>query len=301
MHLTAPNICISDKMKIRTATKEDKEAIFSLVRASWHDNFAESICYFHDSLTFENSVFSINKYFDKWDKILVAEDKGKIIGASIVSNLLGRVFLFEIFVSPEYQQKGVGTALIQESIKGYNEIWTFINENNIASQKLFTKFDFKKIETDYVYQLKSKPLMMYSQKEILIRSGTLADKEAVFQLIRNNWDKTKANSSHYSYNQEGSENFIKNSKYWWDECKLKFVAEKNNKIIGFITAFHNHINNFLFDKKFENELLPLITTAIQGFDNIIVLINAENYSYQKLFESLGFKKIVTGSVWKLEK
>ena len=72
---------------------------------------------------------------------------GGALAGTVQCELCDGVLYLALVVLPEYQKKGIGTAIVKSVIDGktgldFNEIQVSIDEKNIASLRLFEKCDF---------------------------------------------------------------------------------------------------------------------------------------------------------------
>lgn len=100
---------------------------------------------------------SDNVYFFK-----VYDDESLV--ATIHCEVIERALYMDVMVVPEYQRKGIATSVLDDIqsgnlISGFDRIEVAIDENNVASIRLFEKmgFDFVSKEDEllnYVYEVK---------------------------------------------------------------------------------------------------------------------------------------------------
>lgn len=101
-------------------------------------------------------TISRNVYFFK------AYDDGHLVATTHLE-VVDRVLYMDVMVVPEYQRKGIATIVLGDIqsgnlISGFNRIEVSIDENNIASVRLFEKmgFDFVSKEDEllnYTYEV----------------------------------------------------------------------------------------------------------------------------------------------------
>ena len=139
----------------RMMSERDKDisyltTIFKLPEISRYISIAEQN-YWHYVTSSDNVYFF--KVYD--DESLVA---------TIHCEVIERVLYMDVMVVPEYQRKGIATIVLGDIqsgnlIAGFNRIEVAIDENNVASIRLFEKmgFDFVSKEDEllnYVYEVK---------------------------------------------------------------------------------------------------------------------------------------------------
>lgn len=115
------------------------------------------------SAKYENLNFSFpDEYISKMEKYMEApgsyqlfaknKDTNEIAGyiAAGESNRPGFLFIYEVFIDPKFQGKGIGTELVNKIIeyakkKNLNGIITETEFENIPAQNLYKKVGFAKI------------------------------------------------------------------------------------------------------------------------------------------------------------
>lgn len=102
---------------IRTASKQDLDAVQNLLKNTWHDTY--------DSIHGKQKV---NEMTAQWHDIevlnekreqplsefIVADTGSKIVGMAFAAQLGKIVFLHQLYVSPSEQRSGVGKEMLQE-------------------------------------------------------------------------------------------------------------------------------------------------------------------------------------------
>ncbi|HET8526235.1 MAG TPA: GNAT family N-acetyltransferase [Actinomycetota bacterium] len=81
----------------------------------------------------------------------VAEDGGRIVGASLVTLFESRPFLAYVVVHPDAQRRGIGASLIAASgnallSSGHTELDLYVTEANEAAVALYRKLGFEQVE-----------------------------------------------------------------------------------------------------------------------------------------------------------
>lgn len=107
--------------------------------------------------SFKDRAFSIDNWEyefceNPFSVILLIYDVGKLIGLLDYWITFDSATIFRIEVSVEYQNKGIGTRLMNLMIKDLNEqetkvsyITLEVRESNIKAIKLYKKFDFNEL------------------------------------------------------------------------------------------------------------------------------------------------------------
>ena len=140
-------------MEIRPATEADREAIREVARAAWHDAYDEL-----ESKTIEETVEewyaddALERAIDKpGTAVLVAERDGEVVGFThgVVSEEEGDVL--RMYVHPDHQQRGVGTALherLREDLEDFNmrRMRAIDLESNEASQEFYEGLGFERTD-----------------------------------------------------------------------------------------------------------------------------------------------------------
>ena len=85
-----------------------------------------------------------NKMSHHAGSIIVAEEKGPIIGCVFIIYDPWASFIYHLAVDPKYRKRGIGTKLLREAEKrlvkrGTNPITIFIHETNERSYNFFKK------------------------------------------------------------------------------------------------------------------------------------------------------------------
>ncbi|KPL60987.1 GNAT family N-acetyltransferase [Rossellomorea vietnamensis] len=111
------------KCKIRNMNKEDINQVQTVAKTSWNSTY-EGIIPLEIQERFLNTAYNDEMMIKRLNgsSLYVAEIGGKIVGFANFSPVRenGEVELGAIYLLPEYQGKGIGTALLQEGIKNVN-------------------------------------------------------------------------------------------------------------------------------------------------------------------------------------
>ena len=121
-------------------------------------NYFYQVCdYIENHITKENlskngGTLNYNNLTYNSDILLVASDNGIPIGYNSIVKYNKGLYIYQIAVKKEYQNKGIGTLMLKKAIEIAEEQNTFVTAHvmnyNIASQKMFLNLGFKKIDED---------------------------------------------------------------------------------------------------------------------------------------------------------
>ncbi len=127
------------KILIRSASKKDVPSIFSLIKElAEFEKLSDQI---------KTSEVDLNKTLfgkDKFVEILIAEYDGQIVGQALFfknfSTFLGKpgIYLEDLYVKPEFREKGIGKALLNKIIflakeRNYGRVeWSVLDWNKQA-------------------------------------------------------------------------------------------------------------------------------------------------------------------------
>ena len=115
---------------------EDTKPVQKIAQTSWNATYVGII-----PLEVQNNFLKLN-YSDESMKqrielsiVYVAEVEGKVVGFANYSKVRdgGKVELAAIYLYPEFQGKGIGTALLQQAVKdleGIKEIYINVEKEN---------------------------------------------------------------------------------------------------------------------------------------------------------------------------
>jgi len=84
------------------------------------------------------------------DILLIAFDNDIPVGYNSIVRYGGGLYIYQIAVKKEYQHKNIGTLMLRKAIEIADEQGTFVTAHvmnyNTASQKMFLKLGFKKVD-----------------------------------------------------------------------------------------------------------------------------------------------------------
>lgn len=135
---------------IRSMTQADIHSVQQIARVSWNNTY-EGIIPLNIQNQFLNSAYSelaMEKRL-KETVMLVAEYKGNTVGFLNLShvNKMGQAELIAIYIHPEYQGKGIGTALLQKGIDLFHpnikEIMVNVEKENTIGLTFYKAKGFK--------------------------------------------------------------------------------------------------------------------------------------------------------------
>ncbi len=137
-------------MKIRNMAIEDYAAVYAL----WNT------CTGMGLNNVDDSEEGICRFLERNPKTcFVAEEQNTVIGAIMTGNDGRRGYIYHTAVSPEYQKKGIGSALVEAAMaaleqQGITKVALVVFDRNIAGNSFWEKQGFTK-RTDIVYRNKA--------------------------------------------------------------------------------------------------------------------------------------------------
>ncbi|WP_053365647.1 GNAT family N-acetyltransferase [Bacillus sp. FJAT-27245] len=139
-------------MVIRKMSPEDTKQVQHVAKTSWNATY-EGIIPYEVQERFLNSAYNdeIMKRRMERSLMLVAEADGGIAGFANFSPVRdgGKVELYAIYLLPEVQGKGIGTALLNEGIAksdGVKEIYLSVNRDNSIGKAFYEAKGFKMLQ-----------------------------------------------------------------------------------------------------------------------------------------------------------
>lgn len=134
---------------IREMVKEDTEQVQDVAKKSWNTTY-EGIIPNKIQENFLNAAYSNEMMEKRLSKsfLFIAEAENKIVGFANYSqvNSEGQVELGAIYIYPNYQGKGIGTALLQEGIKNIEnikEVYVDVEKENTIGKNFYKAKGFK--------------------------------------------------------------------------------------------------------------------------------------------------------------
>ncbi|MBQ6492323.1 MAG: GNAT family N-acetyltransferase [Erysipelotrichaceae bacterium] len=137
-------------MKIRKMTIDDYENVYAL----W------ASCKGMGLNNIDDTREGIEKFLNRNpDTFFVAEEDDKIVGVIMAGNDGRRGFIYHTSVHPEYRRRGIGTALVDETMKalkelGINKVAMVVFERNTDGNAFWEKQGFSE-RKDLVYRNKA--------------------------------------------------------------------------------------------------------------------------------------------------
>ncbi|WP_041964325.1 GNAT family N-acetyltransferase [Mesobacillus selenatarsenatis] len=121
---------------IRKIHYEDTKQVQNIAKTTWNATY-EGIIPLEVQSNFLKSNYSDESMIQRIERsiVYVAEFEGEVVGFANYSTVRdgGKVELAAIYLYPEFQGKGIGTALIQQAVKelkGIKEIYINVEKDN---------------------------------------------------------------------------------------------------------------------------------------------------------------------------
>ncbi|WP_199860687.1 GNAT family N-acetyltransferase [Oceanobacillus damuensis] len=137
---------------IRKMTKEDTKKVQDVAQKSWNTTY-EGIIPSEIQENFLNAAYSDEMMEKRLNSslLLVAEVENSLVGFANYSPVKNEceVELGAIYIYPEHQGKGIGTALLQEGIKileGVREIYINVEKENKIGKTFYEAKGFKIVQ-----------------------------------------------------------------------------------------------------------------------------------------------------------
>ena len=134
---------------IREMQMKDIPQVQQIAKTSWNSTY-QGIIPLEIQESFLKAAYNDEMMQSRLDNsfIWVSETNGKIIGFANFSPIKedGKTELVAIYLNPEYQSKGIGTALLNEGIKkieGVNEIFINVEKDNAIGTTFYKAKGFK--------------------------------------------------------------------------------------------------------------------------------------------------------------
>lgn len=140
-------------LKIRKMSQKDIKKVQDIARESWHATY-EGIIPLHIQDNFLNAAYSTEMMERRLHESLVyvAEADQQVVGFANYSpiNQQGEVELAAIYIYPDFQDSGIGTALFQKGINdidGVKAIFVDVEKENKIGTTFYIAKGFEVIET----------------------------------------------------------------------------------------------------------------------------------------------------------
>lgn len=137
---------------IRKMQYEDTKLVQSIAKTTWNATY-EGIIPLDVQNNFLKSNYSDESMIVRIERsiVYVAEVEGKVVGFANYSTVRvgGKVELAAIYLYPEFQGKGIGTALIQQAVKelkGLKEIYINVEKDNKNGMNFYKAKGFEVIK-----------------------------------------------------------------------------------------------------------------------------------------------------------
>lgn len=137
---------------VRKMVEKDISGVQQVAKASWNDTY-KGIIPLNIQERFLKSAYSTDTMIRRLKNsfIFVAELERNIIGFANFSpvNKHGTTELGAIYLYPEYQRKGIGTALLEHGInhlEGVKEILIHVEKNNQSGFHFYQAKGFNKVD-----------------------------------------------------------------------------------------------------------------------------------------------------------
>ncbi|KAB2488218.1 GNAT family N-acetyltransferase [Priestia endophytica] len=136
-------------LSIRRMKDEDISQVQHVAKTGWHDTYKEIIP-LNIQEVFLNFAYSHKMLQERIRQsvMLVAEYNGEIVGFANYSPIKkeNQSELSAIYIQPEFQRRGIGTALLTEGIKtlrGIREIFVNVEKENKVGTSFYKRKGFK--------------------------------------------------------------------------------------------------------------------------------------------------------------
>ncbi|RHW43268.1 GNAT family N-acetyltransferase [Neobacillus notoginsengisoli] len=140
------------KFIIRKMKPEDTKQVQQVAKTSWNATY-EGIIPQNIQERFLKSAYNDEMMERRLEHslMLVAEEDGKIVGFANFSKVRegGKVELAAIYLYPEFQGKGIGTALLNEGIarlEGIEELYINVERDNVIGKTFYEAKGFETVE-----------------------------------------------------------------------------------------------------------------------------------------------------------
>ena len=134
---------------IRKMQKEDTKQVQNIAKTTWNATY-EGIIPIEIQNNFLKSAYNDEMMKQRLERsfLYVAEVEGKVVGFANYSPVRdgGKVELAAIYLYPEFQGKGIGTALLKQAIKeleGTKEIYINVEKDNKIGMSFYVAKGFE--------------------------------------------------------------------------------------------------------------------------------------------------------------
>lgn len=136
---------------IRNMMAKDIKGVQDVAKKTWNATY-EGIIPSETQEKFLNSAYSDEQMNYRLNNslLLVAEMEGRVVGFANYSsvNQQGEAELGAIYIYPEYQGKGIGSALLEKGIAaliGVRDIYVHVEKDNTVGKTFYEAKGFKKV------------------------------------------------------------------------------------------------------------------------------------------------------------
>ncbi|RDU38003.1 GNAT family N-acetyltransferase [Neobacillus piezotolerans] len=139
-------------MEIRNMNTDDIKQVQHVAKTSWNSTY-ERIIPREIRERFLNSAYNDDRMKQRMERslMLVADEDDRVTGFANFSPVRdgGKVELYAIYLLPEIQGKGIGTALLNEGIlrlDGVKEIYISVERDNAIGKAFYEAKGFKAVQ-----------------------------------------------------------------------------------------------------------------------------------------------------------
>ncbi|MDE5414269.1 GNAT family N-acetyltransferase [Alkalihalobacterium chitinilyticum] len=140
------------KFTIREMLHDDTKQVQEVAKKTWNATY-EGIIPLEVQDDFLNAAYNDERMKQRLERsfLFVAEFDGRVVGFANFSPVRdnGKVELAAIYLYPEYQGKGIGSALLQQGIKdldGIKEIYINVEKDNKIGKAFYDAKSFKVVK-----------------------------------------------------------------------------------------------------------------------------------------------------------
>ena len=137
--------------KLIKATKNNKEELIKYKLASILD-YADTLSEEEKKRIINYVNENIPKQIENYQMISIDD---KVIGCLLITNNEDGTLLDELYIHPEFQNRGIGTNIIKDLMRREYNIYLWVYKNNVKAFNLYQKLGFNIIEeTENRYYMK---------------------------------------------------------------------------------------------------------------------------------------------------